>query len=168
MSIARYAQLLLHARPALGLLTGRVSTTAGASRTAHRAVFASVPHLSATNFPRFQQTLVPVEEEQSSEPHMTFLESVDYFFNRAAGLTNVAPDLMDVIRACNSVVEFQFPITRDDGSTQVLTGYRAQHSTHILPTKGGIRYSADVNLQEVKALAALMTLKCALGTLPPV
>lgn len=115
---------------------------------------------------RFQQTQVPDPEVDTNSTHTTFLESVDYFFNRASGLTNVNSGLMDIIRACNSVVEFQFPIRRDDGSSQVLTGYRAQHSTHILPTKGGIRYSSDVNLQEVKALAALMTLKCALVEVP--
>lgn len=60
-------------------------------------------------------------------------------------------------------MEFEFPIKRDDGSVQVVTGYRAQHSTHVLPTKGGIRYAGSVNIGEVKALAALMTLKCALG-----
>lgn len=74
---------------------------------------------------------------------------------------------MSVIRSCNSCVQFEFPIKRDNGSTQVITGYRAQHSTHMLPTKGGIRYAANVDLEEVKALAALMTFKCALGTYFP-
>lgn len=94
----------------------------------------------------------------------SFLDSVDHFFSRAAKLTDIDPGLMAIIRSCNSCVEFEFPITRDDGSIQVITGYRAQHSTHVLPTKGGIRYAGNVDLQEVKALAALMTLKCALGT----
>lgn len=112
---------------------------------------------------RHQQTQSPDLDEEAEQN--SFLESVDYFFNRAAGLTNVSPGLMDIIRSCNSMVEFHFPIKKDNGETEVLKGYRAQHSTHILPTKGGIRYSKDVNSQEVKALAALMTLKCALGKL---
>lgn len=93
----------------------------------------------------------------------TFLDTVERFFNRAARLTNIDEGLMSVIRSCNSCVQFEFPIKRDDGSTKIITGFRAQHSTHILPTKGGIRYAASVDLEEVKALAALMTFKCALG-----
>ncbi|CAN8066764.1 unnamed protein product [Agarophyton chilense] len=108
---------------------------------------------------------VPESSMDTLEPP-TFLESVNHFFNRAAGLTNINSGMLNVIRACNSVVEFRFPLKRDDGSVEVLSGYRAQHSTHILPTKGGIRYAPDVNLQEVKALAALMTLKCALVEIP--
>lgn len=94
----------------------------------------------------------------------SFLTSVEHYFNRAARLTDIDEGLMSVIRSCNSCVQFEFPIKRDNGSTEVVTGYRAQHSTHILPTKGGIRYAANVDLEEVKALAALMTFKCALGT----
>lgn len=101
----------------------------------------------------------------SNGKERTFLESVDYFFDRAGVHTVVPQDLLNVIRACNSVVQFEFPVLMDDGSTRVLKGYRAQHSTHAMPTKGGIRYAEKVNLGEVKALAALMTLKCALGTL---
>lgn len=121
------------------------------------------PHFTPSphRLPLRRQHIQVAEPEQPVDG--TFLQSVDYFFNRAAALTNVSPGLMNVIRACNTLVEFEFPIRKDDGSTQVLRGYRAQHSTHILPTKGGIRYSTDVSSQEVKALAALMTLKCALG-----
>lgn len=102
---------------------------------------------------------VPVKHAEPS-----FLQSVDRFFARAAALTDIEPGLMAIIKSCNSCVQFEFPIKRDDGSIQVITGYRAQHSTHVLPTKGGIRYAARVDLDEVKALAALMTLKCALGS----
>lgn len=127
----------------------------------------TLQHQYATSSRPSQSGAMPVQvEETDTETAPTFLDSVDYFFNRAAHLTNIDDGLMSVIRACNSVVEFQFPIRRDDGSTQVLTGYRAQHSTHILPTKGGIRYSSDVDISEVKALAALMTLKCALVEVP--
>lgn len=117
----------------------------------------------ATNNPAQQEAIPSVDATVVSQPP-TFLESVDLFFNRAAALTNIENGLLQVIKSCNSIVEFHFPIQRDNGSTQVLKGYRAHHSTHILPTKGGIRYAPDVNVDEVKALAALMTLKCALGT----
>jgi len=67
---------------------------------------------------------------------------------------------------CNSVLETSFRFTRDDGSTEVVSGYRAQHSHHRLPTKGGMRYAPDVDMDEVKALAALMTWKCSVADVP--
>lgn len=115
-----------------------------------------------TNNPTRQEAIPAVDATVVSQPP-TFLESIDLFFNRAAALTNIEGGLLEVIKSCNNIVEFHFPIQRDDGSVQVLKGYRAHHSTHVLPTKGGIRYAPDVNVDEVKALAALMTLKCALG-----
>lgn len=140
----------------------------------------SIPSLSAnthvlhkrhtsTSRPTSNEALAAISHPSESDaaPRPTsFLESVDYFFNRASSFTDIEPGLMSVIRACNSVVEFRFPLRRDNGSVEVLTGYRAQHSTHVLPTKGGIRFAPDLNLQEVKALAALMTLKCALVDVP--
>lgn len=113
--------------------------------------------------PATAEVSAPAPASDHVDEHPSFLQSVDHFFNRAARLTTIDEGLMSIIRSCNSCVQFEFPIKRDDDSIQVITGYRAQHSTHILPTKGGIRYAASVDLEEVKALAALMTLKCALG-----
>ncbi|MBA3406373.1 MAG: Glu/Leu/Phe/Val dehydrogenase, partial [Gemmatimonadaceae bacterium] len=70
------------------------------------------------------------------------------------------------IKACNSVFRVSFPLKRDDGTIEVINGWRAQHSVHRLPTKGGIRFAPQVDEDEVSALAALMTYKCALVDVP--
>jgi len=97
----------------------------------------------------------------SSPMPVTFEDNVAFYFDRAAAFTTYPKGLLDQIRACNSVHAFQFPVRHADGRFEVVRGWRAEHSHHKLPTKGGIRYSAAVDESEVKALAALMTYKCA-------
>ncbi len=87
-------------------------------------------------------------------------------FDEAAKHVNVAPGVLEVIRACNALVRVNFPLRRDNGEIEVIRGYRAQHSHHRLPCKGGIRFSDEVDLQEVEALASLMTYKCAVVDVP--
>lgn len=91
---------------------------------------------------------------------------VNKYFDKAAAYTDHPPGLLAAIKACNSVYRMQFPLKRDDGSIEVINGWRAQHSVHRLPTKGGIRFSPQVDEDEVSALAALMTYKCALVDVP--
>jgi len=76
------------------------------------------------------------------------------------------PGLLDTVKCCNSVYRMKFPVRGDDGEVIVVEAYRAQHSHHRLPVKGGIRYSEMVSQDEVIALAALMTYKCAIVGVP--
>jgi glutamate dehydrogenase (NAD(P)+) len=94
------------------------------------------------------------------------VECVNKFFDQAATHTDIAPDILEQIKACSATVTFRFPVELQEGKIQVFQAYRAQHSHHRLPCKGGIRYSDAVNLEEVEALAALMTFKCALVDVP--
>lgn len=94
-----------------------------------------------------------------------FFQDVLKYFDRAAKFVNVSPGLLDQIKYCNSVYRMKFPVKMGDGY-QVIEAYRVEHSHHRLPTKGGIRFSTAVNQDEVMALAALMTYKCAIVDVP--
>jgi len=96
----------------------------------------------------------------------SFLEQVDRAFDRAARHTVHDQTLLANIKACKNLFYTSFPIKRDDGSIEVMHAWRAEHSHHKLPTKGGIRYAETVDAEEVQALAALMTYKCALVDVP--
>jgi len=95
-----------------------------------------------------------------------FFDQVTQYFNEAARFTDYPKGLLDQIRACNSVYRFDFPLRRNSGEIEVIHAWRVQHSHHKLPVKGGIRYSPEVYEEEVMALAALMTYKCALVDVP--
>jgi glutamate dehydrogenase (NAD(P)+) len=95
-----------------------------------------------------------------------FFEQVLRSFDKASRYTKYPTGLLDQIKICNCVLHVTFPLKKDDGSIEVIDGWRAQHSHHKLPTKGGIRYSTIVNEDEVMALAALMTYKCAIVDVP--
>jgi glutamate dehydrogenase (NAD(P)+) len=99
----------------------------------------------------------------NSEP--SFRQSVDMMFTRAAALLHLPPGLEEKIRVCNSTYTVRFGV-RLRGELHTFTGYRSVHSEHMEPVKGGIRYAMSVNQDEVEALAALMTYKCALVETP--
>lgn len=95
-----------------------------------------------------------------------FFDQVNKAFDKAAQYGTFEKGLLNQIKICNSIYHFSFPLKRDDGSIEVLDGWRVEHSHHKLPTKGGIRYSMSVNEDETMALAALMTYKCAIVDVP--
>ncbi|MDF2231428.1 Glu/Leu/Phe/Val dehydrogenase [Albimonas sp. CAU 1670] len=95
----------------------------------------------------------------------SFRQSVELMFNRAASLMNLSPGLEEKIRVCNATYIVRFGV-RLRGGIRTFTGYRAVHSEHMEPVKGGIRYAMSVDQDEVEALAALMTYKCALVEAP--
>ena len=100
-----------------------------------------------------------------SNKRASFFESVNKNFDKAATFTGLPKGLLDQIKACNAVYQMRFPV-KVGNEYQVIEAYRVQHSQHRLPTKGGIRYSEHVNQDEVMALAALMTYKCAIVDVP--
>ncbi|PIE13554.1 MAG: glutamate dehydrogenase [Rhodobacterales bacterium] len=102
---------------------------------------------------------MPVVKEPS------FRESVDLMFNRAVAIMDLPPGLEEKIRVCNATYTVRFGV-RLRGQIQTFTGYRSVHSEHMEPVKGGIRFASAVNQDEVEALAALMTYKCALVEAP--
>ncbi|KAL7632778.1 UNVERIFIED_CONTAM: hypothetical protein RMT77_016902 [Armadillidium vulgare] len=114
----------------------------------------------------------------------SFFEMVEYYFHRGCQIVedqlieemkdrisleekrNKTKGILKILEPCHHVLEVCFPLKRDDGTFEMISGYRSQHSLHRTPTKGGIRYSMDVSADEVKALSALMTFKCACVDVP--
>merc|ERR1712038_279694 len=120
---------------------------------------------------------------QAEDPN--FFNMVEYYYHRGCVLAEErliknmskmrisddekrkkAHGILRIIEPCSHVIKINFPLLRDDGAFEMITGYRAQHSHHRTPCKGGIRYSLDVNEDEVQALAALMTFKCSCVDVP--
>lgn len=101
----------------------------------------------------------------SQTSNYSFFKDVENNFDRAAQFTRFDKGILEQIRACNAVLRVKFPVKIND-TIEVIEAYRVQHSHHKLPCKGGIRYSLDVNQDEVMALAALMTYKCAVVNVP--
>ncbi|MEE9575674.1 MAG: Glu/Leu/Phe/Val dehydrogenase dimerization domain-containing protein, partial [Gammaproteobacteria bacterium] len=101
----------------------------------------------------------------TKKSRITFSESVNKMADRAFTVLGTDPGIANAIKTCDSVLKVQFPVTIKD-KIEVFTGWRATHSSHRLPAKGGIRFAQIVNQDEVEALAALMTYKCAIVDVP--
>ncbi|XP_030031297.2 glutamate dehydrogenase, mitochondrial-like [Manduca sexta] len=125
-------------------------------------------------------------QKVASDPNPSFYRMVEYFYHNAVKVCEASlleylqkhthlsdkkrrqrvTGILKVMGSCNSSLQFEFPLQRKNGDYEIVQGYRSQHSVHRLPCKGGIRFSDEVNMEEVKALAALMTYKCACSSIP--
>ncbi|MBL8729814.1 MAG: Glu/Leu/Phe/Val dehydrogenase [Planctomycetes bacterium] len=93
-------------------------------------------------------------------------EAMQSRFDQAADRLGLEPNMRAILRCCEREITISIPVVMDDGAVQVFEGYRVQHSTSRGPAKGGIRYATNVNRDEVRALAAWMTWKCAVVNVP--
>jgi glutamate dehydrogenase/leucine dehydrogenase len=105
-------------------------------------------------------------QTKTEQKHLSMYEAVLARFNTAAKLYNLHEDIIANLIVPQRQVKASIPVMMDNGKVQVFEGYRIVHSTYLGPSKGGIRYAPDVNDDEVKALAAWMTYKCAVAGLP--
>jgi len=101
-----------------------------------------------------------------TQKSLSFYETVLAAFDKAAAFTPHPAGILEQIKHCNSIYQFKFPLKHEDGTVESIQAFRVEHSHHKLPVKGGIRYSEMVNEDEVMALAALMTYKCAIVDVP--
>jgi glutamate dehydrogenase (NAD(P)+) len=102
---------------------------------------------------------------QQEPKELSFLDNVNRMFDRALATLPLRPGLGELMKNCRAVYQVRFPV-EIRGEVRIFTGWRAVHSEHRLPTKGGIRYAPVVNQDEVEALAALMSYKCAVVDVP--
>jgi len=110
-------------------------------------------------------TTAPADRKAGATRERSFLDGVHRMIDDAAGFLELPPGLAEKIKQANAVYQVRFPV-RFGNEYRLYTGWRAVHSEHRLPAKGGIRFSPHVNQDEVEALAALMTFKCALVNVP--
>ncbi len=87
-------------------------------------------------------------------------------FDAVADRLGIDPGMREVLRHCKREFTVNFPVQMDDGTTRVFTGYRVHHNEARGPVKGGLRYSTNVSIDEVRALSMWMTWKCAVAGLP--
>lgn len=102
----------------------------------------------------------------ASQAHESMFEAVLARLDVAAKIMNLSEEVAQVLRNPQKQVKVSLPVMMDNGKVQIFEGYRTIHSTHLGPSKGGIRYAMDVNADEVMALAAWMSFKCAVANLP--
>ena len=106
------------------------------------------------------------KEETTQRAEVSNFEIVDHWFTRAANLLEIPDDVRAVLSSSYREVQVQIPVSLSDGKTHVFSGYRVQHNGARGPYKGGIRFHPEVDLDEVRALASLMTWKTAIVNIP--
>jgi glutamate dehydrogenase (NAD(P)+) len=102
----------------------------------------------------------------TAEQHDSMFDAVLARLDVAAKIYGLSDDVANILRNPQKQVKVSLPIMMDNGKVEVFEGFRTIHSTVLGPSKGGIRYAMDVNDDEVKALSAWMTFKCAVANLP--
>ena len=105
-------------------------------------------------------------QAQGSKHKYEFFKVVQNYLEEAAKIADVTPYISTILSQPKNEIIVNFPVKMDDGSIRLFKGYRIQHNNLLGPYKGGIRYHESVTLDDVKALAAMMTWKCALMNLP--
>uniref|UniRef100_A0A1B6CAL5 glutamate dehydrogenase [NAD(P)(+)] n=1 Tax=Clastoptera arizonana TaxID=38151 RepID=A0A1B6CAL5_9HEMI len=162
-----------------------VRTVGSGKSDFNRILKSSCPAITQLNSIRLVHEIPEKLKDVPTAENPKFFDMVEYFFHRACQIAEdkLVEDMKGTkmtiedkrkkvkgilmsIQPCDHIIETAFPVKRDSGDYEMITGYRAQHSTHRTPCKGGIRFSDDVSRDEVKALSALMTFKCACVDVP--
>lgn len=113
------------------------------------------------------QPIRPVRKEEDMEENKNgFYAHVLEDIDECAKIIGLSKGIRDVLKSTNSEIHVSVPFQRDDGTVEVCEGFRVRHNEARGPTKGGIRYHPQVNIDEIRALATLMTWKCAVVNLP--
>jgi len=119
---------------------------------------------TATLEPTKAAPIAPAPPRSTDQPRL--FQRVREQMDRAAEVVGLAPEVRKILSSPACEVGVNFPVRMDDGRIEMFSGYRVQHNNVLGPFKGGIRYHPDVSLDEVRALAAWMTIKCALVDIP--
>ena len=116
-------------------------------------------------FKSMKSSKISMKNFSSTGAISSFLDNTRNFYDKA---TEIIPDknFLHIIKEPRAAMEFTFPLEKDDGTVELITAYRVQHSHHVIPTKGGTRYALNMDLEETKALATLMTFKLAVHDIP--
>lgn len=127
--------------------------------------------MTTATFPATSSSMLPAATHATNgvvtgHEHPKLFQRVREQMDRAAEAIGLAPEVRKILSSPACEVAVNFPVRMDDGRIEMFSGYRVQHNNVLGPFKGGIRYHPDVSLDEVRALAAWMTIKCALVDIP--
>lgn len=109
---------------------------------------------------------LPKTSFSQTSSEQSFLEMVETFFKNAASHTNIPQDRLSLLKDSNATLKMNIPLLRDNGTYCTIPAFRCHHKQHRLPVKGGTRIAMDVDLDEVEALALLMSLKLSVVEVP--